>query len=101
MDKDKLKARLQPFIQDCERDKRALDDVCILEGMEGEPTDTYVVRVKAAWADDMICSKVLDYLLEKLWANSDEEIRRSILYIDVHDSKDQWHCTSDERPLNQ
>ena len=47
MDKDQLKAKLQPFIQDCERDNRALDDVCILEGMEGEPADTFVVGVTA------------------------------------------------------
>lgn len=96
MDKTELTRRLQVFRESCEKQGYPLKDVCLEEAYPGITTTSFIVKVVAEWADNLgSCSNALDILINILWDTVDEETRKYIFAINIHDSQDQLHCMSD------
>ena len=92
MDRTELKSNLKNFQDLCAKRGMPLADLCVEEAYPGDNSTSFIVKVKAAWVDDMPCSKALDFLFDVLWESSDENIRTKIFMIQVLDSSDDLHC---------
>ncbi len=99
MDRTKLIELLQPFKKKCAEKGKPLDDLCIEEAFPGDASTSYIIRVKATWVDNILCSEALDFLFDILWETTDEETRRKVFTIQVVNSEGELHCWS-ERPIS-
>lgn len=67
-------------------------DLCVEEAYPGDPSTSYTVKVKAAWVENMHCSKALDILITALWNSTTIDIRKKVFAITIHDKRDVFHC---------
>lgn len=95
MDRATLKTALEPFLEKCASKGRPLVDICFEEAFPGDSTTSFFVQVKAPWIDELSCSAALDFLFEVLWETTSVEIRKKVFCIQILDSSDQLHCTSE------
>lgn len=95
MDREELKKALQPFIGACSDKGRPIVDFCLEEAFPGDTSTSFFIQVKAPWIDDLSCSEALDFLLEVLWDTTSVDTRKKIFCIQILDSADQMHCSSD------
>lgn len=96
MDKAELTRNLQVFQATCKERGYPLRDLCLEEAYPGISSTSFTVKVVAEWADTLgSCSDALDILIDILWETVDEETRKHIFAINIHDSQDQLHCMSE------
>lgn len=94
MDREQLKQNLSGFFAECKRRGQPIADYCISDAFPGIQGTSYILEVKAPWVDDADCSDALDFLFEILFQTTEEETRKHIFSIQVLNSKDEWHCSS-------
>lgn len=95
MDRTELKRILEPFKAKCAEKGKPLIDLCVKEAFPGDHSTSYMVQVKALWVDDMYCSDAIDFLFDTLWETTNEEIRTKVFSIQVLDSKNELHGSSE------
>jgi hypothetical protein len=95
MDRTELKKTLEPFKAKCAEKGKPLVDICVEEAYPGDNSTSFIVQVKAPWVDGMYCSDAIDFLFDTLWETTDEEIRKKVFSIQVFDSSDELHCSSE------
>lgn len=95
MDRTELNQLLKPFITKCAEKNRALTEICLQEAFPGDISTSYIVQIKALWFDDMDCWEAIDFLIDVLWETTDEATRKKVFSIQVLDSKNELHCSSE------
>ncbi len=98
MDRKQLNELLKPFLAACAKKGKPLSDICLEEAFPGDISTSYIIQVKAAWVDEMYCYDAIDFLFDVLWETTNEETRKKIFSIQILDSKDELHCSSDPTP---
>lgn len=101
MDREQLKALLEPFVARCAEKGKPIADMCIEAAFPGDLSTSYIVQVKAPWVDDLDCSEALDFLFDRLWETTDEETRRKVFSIQVLDSAAALHCVTDASAIER
>lgn len=99
MDRTELKELLQPFQLKCAENGKPLDGICVEDAFPGDSSTSYIIQVKAPWVDGMYCSDALDFLIDRLWETTDEDLRKKVFSIQVIDKRDELHCWSDSVQL--
>ncbi len=95
MDRTELKELLKPFETKCAENGKPLDGICVEDAFPGDSSTSYIIQVKAPWIDDMYCSDALDFLFDRLWETTDENLRKKVFSIQVIDKRDELHCWSE------
>jgi hypothetical protein len=95
MDRTELKELLKPFEAKCAEKGKSLQGICVEDAFPGDSSTSFIVQVKAPWVDDMYCSEAIDFLFDTLWETTNEEIRKKVFSIQVIDSRDELHCSSE------
>lgn len=96
MDREQLKEKLESFRALAEKNGYPLTDLCIEEAYPGDSSSSYIIKVLAPWVDNMDCSQALDILIDILWETVDEETRKYVFAINIHDSQDLLHCATED-----
>jgi hypothetical protein len=95
MDRKELKELLKPFEARCAEKGKSLAGICVEDAFPGDSSTSFIVQVKAPWADNIDCSHAIDFLFDVLWETTDEELRKKIFFIQVIDSRGELHCVSE------
>jgi len=80
MNRAELANKLQPFIEECAKRQKPLEQACLEELVSGDPT-SYILQVKSDWIDKVSTSKSLEFLFDVLWDTTAVETREKIFTI--------------------
>lgn len=88
MDREKLKSDLAIFFKKCKEIGKPIDEFAIVEAFPGNIATSYVLKIRAEWANNMSCYEALEILFDILWDSSPIDIRKNIfciLIVDKHE----------------
>lgn len=96
MDRTQLNIALNKFLAYAAKNGYPLENLCLEEAFPGDVSTSYIVHITAPWVSSMTCSAALDILIDFLWITIEEQDRRQIFSLSIHDENQKLPCVSEQ-----